>query len=233
MRSIYLMLAFVGLFTSITFSSLAQSNLVDVVYLKNGSILRGIVVEQVPGQAIKLQTGDGNLFVFEMEEILKMTREAATAVSAPRPDVQNTPSAPNNAAKGANDGKPRDEWGNTYEQNMEKFRSNRDAGIGLLTTGGVLFVGGGVLIGLSTDSRYNDENRAWKLVIGIVSSALGTGMIIPGAIALSKSGKYKNRARNMKDGTALLSPSLIGTQQFHGAQVRSGSAVGLTLTYRF
>jgi len=49
----------------------------DVVYLKNGSIIRGIVIEQVPGQSIKIQTKDGNAFVYKMEDIERMTREDA------------------------------------------------------------------------------------------------------------------------------------------------------------
>jgi hypothetical protein len=54
----------------------AQSNLTDVVYLKNGSIIKGIVVEQIIGQSIKIETKDGNLFVFKTEEVAKITREA-------------------------------------------------------------------------------------------------------------------------------------------------------------
>lgn len=47
----------------------------DVVYLKNGSIIRGVIMEQVVGESIKIKTGDGNLFVFKMDEIEKMTKE--------------------------------------------------------------------------------------------------------------------------------------------------------------
>jgi|GEM_PF-3145502 hypothetical protein len=47
----------------------------DVVYLKNGSIIHGIILEQIPGESIKIKTGDNNLFVFKMDEIEKMTRE--------------------------------------------------------------------------------------------------------------------------------------------------------------
>ena len=53
----------------------AQTNLEDVVYLKNGSIIRGIIIEQVPSQSLKIQTRDRNVFVFKMDEIEKMTRE--------------------------------------------------------------------------------------------------------------------------------------------------------------
>lgn len=49
----------------------------DVVYLKNGSIIRGMIIEQIPNKSIKIQTKDGNVFVYEMDEIEKITKEAA------------------------------------------------------------------------------------------------------------------------------------------------------------
>jgi hypothetical protein len=47
----------------------------DIVYLKNGSIIHGIITEQIPGVSIKIKTNDGNLFIFKMDEIDKMTKE--------------------------------------------------------------------------------------------------------------------------------------------------------------
>ncbi|MCX6220509.1 MAG: hypothetical protein NTZ69_05935 [Bacteroidia bacterium] len=47
----------------------AQKRNHDVVYLKNGSILRGTVVLIDPGKFIKLKTPDRNVWVFEQEKI--------------------------------------------------------------------------------------------------------------------------------------------------------------------
>jgi hypothetical protein len=47
----------------------------DVVYLKNGSIIHGIIIEQVPNESIKIKTKDANIFVYKMDEIEKMTKE--------------------------------------------------------------------------------------------------------------------------------------------------------------
>lgn len=58
-----------------------QNNLIDVVYLKNGSILKGIIIEQAPNESIKLQTGDGNIFVYQTNEIEKITKETAVKQS--------------------------------------------------------------------------------------------------------------------------------------------------------
>jgi len=58
-----------------------HNNMIDVVYLKNGSILRGIIIEQVPNELIKLQTADGNIFVFQTSEIEKIVKESAVKQS--------------------------------------------------------------------------------------------------------------------------------------------------------
>ena len=53
----------------------AQNNYQDVVYLKNGSIIRGIIIEQVPNESMKIETANGSLFVLKFSEVEKMTRE--------------------------------------------------------------------------------------------------------------------------------------------------------------
>ena len=63
------------LFAIITTSSFAQSNYQDVVYLKNGGIIRGIIIEQIPNKSVKIEIIGGNIFVFQMDEIEKITRE--------------------------------------------------------------------------------------------------------------------------------------------------------------
>ena len=59
----------------ITSMSFGQGNYQDVVYLKNGSIIRGIIIEQVPNQSIKIETSEGNVFFYSMKEIEKLTKE--------------------------------------------------------------------------------------------------------------------------------------------------------------
>lgn len=55
--------------------STAQSNYTEVVYLKNGSIIRGVVVEQVPNVSLKIKTADGSIFVYPMNDVEKITKE--------------------------------------------------------------------------------------------------------------------------------------------------------------
>jgi len=71
MKKIFTLLVFI-LISSL---AIAQSNYQDVVYLKNGSVIRGIIVEQIPNQSIKIETADRSVFVFKMDEIEKLTRE--------------------------------------------------------------------------------------------------------------------------------------------------------------
>jgi hypothetical protein len=55
-----------------TVLSYAQQN-EDVIYLKNGSIIHGTILEQIHGESVKIKTNDDNLFVFKMSEVLKIT----------------------------------------------------------------------------------------------------------------------------------------------------------------
>lgn len=48
---------------------------VDVVYLKNGSIIKGMIIEQIPNVSLKIQTKDESVFVYKMDEVEKMTKE--------------------------------------------------------------------------------------------------------------------------------------------------------------
>jgi len=69
----FALLAFL-FFTSLAF---AQTNLQDVVYLKNGSIIRGMIIEQVPNQSVKIQIADMNIFSYRIDEIERITKEPA------------------------------------------------------------------------------------------------------------------------------------------------------------
>jgi len=77
--------------TSLT--ALAQPQAKDVVYLKNGSVIKGEILEQIPNQSVKIQTSDGSIFVYPASEVEKITREegpgsetvSASPTAAPPP----------------------------------------------------------------------------------------------------------------------------------------------------
>ena len=48
---------------------------IEVVYLKDGSVIRGTIIEQIPDTSLKIQTADGSVFVYEMDKVQKITKE--------------------------------------------------------------------------------------------------------------------------------------------------------------
>ena len=51
---------------------------IDVVHLKNGSIIRGMVIETIPNETIKIRTSDGSIFVCSFDDVEKITKESFT-----------------------------------------------------------------------------------------------------------------------------------------------------------
>jgi hypothetical protein len=74
-------LIFIIAFLQAVFCAYAQQSSQDVLYLKNGSIIRGTIIEQVPNKSLKIQTADGSVFVYSIEEVEKITKEVATTNS--------------------------------------------------------------------------------------------------------------------------------------------------------
>ncbi len=72
-------LIFALFITAAPFAGKAQiGNFEEVVYLKNGSIYRGVIVEEIPGKSIKLLTRDQNIIAFQLDEVEKLTKERPT-----------------------------------------------------------------------------------------------------------------------------------------------------------
>ena len=78
------------LFVLITTSALSQQPMEDVVYLKDGSIVIGIIIgEYYPGGKITIETRDGSRFVYESDEILKIAKQPKRKASPPY--IQSSP----------------------------------------------------------------------------------------------------------------------------------------------
>lgn len=75
----------------------AQQNYQDVVYLKNGSIIHGVIIEQVPNKSIKIETADKNVLVYQIDEIEKMTKEQK---DSSLPQMKGTMSVQNDKKEG-------------------------------------------------------------------------------------------------------------------------------------
>lgn len=68
------------LFSALSVAGLyAQAEMEDVIYLKNGSVYRGVIIEQIPNVSMKIKTLGGNVFAVTMPEIEKITKEEKPA----------------------------------------------------------------------------------------------------------------------------------------------------------
>lgn len=63
------------IFVFITTLSFGQRNNQDVIYLKDGSIIRGVIIEQASSKTISIETPNKKVFNYEMYEIIKVTNE--------------------------------------------------------------------------------------------------------------------------------------------------------------
>ncbi len=68
--TIYLIL----LFLNVTFLSMAQRR-EDVVYLSDGSVIRGVLLKDTTGQSVRILNHAGDIWVFRLSEIDSVTRE--------------------------------------------------------------------------------------------------------------------------------------------------------------
>ena len=89
-----------ALFVAVTVQSLvpssvnAQQQEEDVVYLKDGSVLRGTIIEDVIGESLRIRTRDGNVFRIAYDRIDRRTREpAVVAVPTQATPVTTQPRA--------------------------------------------------------------------------------------------------------------------------------------------
>ena len=57
---------------------IASAQRITTVYLNNGSIIKGELVEYAPGEKLSIQTADGSLFVYNPDEIKSLELPATT-----------------------------------------------------------------------------------------------------------------------------------------------------------
>jgi hypothetical protein len=78
--SVLLVLAFFVIFSAAMFAA----DLLDVVYLKTGAVIKGVITEEIPGVSVKIETSDGNVFVYKESEISKTGKETAKTAAKAR-----------------------------------------------------------------------------------------------------------------------------------------------------
>lgn len=219
--------------------ALAQ-NLKDCVYLKNGSILKGTILEQIPNETIKIQTGDGSVFVCDFDQVEKITRElAGNAWYNGYPEYQSTIlSYAGNGQVQVLDGNTRlvlsasdPELAKYMPLQYDNYVKNvqlRNKGMHLFIAGVAMVVAGGVF------SNLDDTD-----VLGPLFACTGTVLWITGIPlwcigtaqqknAIATSNAYQGNYRY----SIGLAPSC---QQMNTSAItgRNETAVGATLSFRF
>ena len=66
----------------------------DVVYLKNGKVRRGLILERIVGESVKLETNYGEIFVIKMSDISKIAKEEKAIPVAAEVQGTNSSSGP-------------------------------------------------------------------------------------------------------------------------------------------
>jgi hypothetical protein len=81
---------FIALFAVVVaFRYVAAQEAIDVVYLKNGDVLKGTIIEQIPFESIKMQLPGGSTITVKYSDIAKIAKEKSAAPQAPA--VSNPP----------------------------------------------------------------------------------------------------------------------------------------------
>ncbi|MEE0266418.1 MAG: hypothetical protein UD103_00350 [Bacteroidales bacterium] len=78
------------------FAIFAQSEMRDVVYLKNGSVVKGTIIEQVIGESLRIDTPEGSIFFYKMDEIEKIGKEMVATPETKVATNQNSMPVQNN-----------------------------------------------------------------------------------------------------------------------------------------
>ena len=71
----------------------------DIVYLKNGSKIKGTIIEQVPNVSLKIQSGE-NVFVYQMDEVEKIAKEQLQSKNNLAEPVELKTNYPNKGYRG-------------------------------------------------------------------------------------------------------------------------------------
>ncbi len=77
MRGFLVVLLLTGL---VPHSPVFAQKIEDVIHLRNGETVRGTIIEQNPGESLKIQTADGTVFEYTIYEIAEISREPVMKV---------------------------------------------------------------------------------------------------------------------------------------------------------
>ena len=63
-----------------------QTQMRDMVYLKNGRIIKGEIVELTPDKTVRIRTEEGSVFVFSIADVDKISKDPMTKTESLNPE---------------------------------------------------------------------------------------------------------------------------------------------------
>jgi hypothetical protein len=166
----------------------AQVTQRDVLYLKNGSVIRGAVLEQIPDKTVKIQTSDGSIFVFQMSEVERITKEGVPPPTAPTGELVAEPERQSGffslVAGGAMPVGPFAKK-EDVDAGLAKFGFVAGAEYSYISSGGIYFAIGGSYIMNSVDeeaalkmfggfSGMTADISSWTMIVPSISLGFGS-----------------------------------------------------------
>jgi len=145
----------------------------DVVHLKNGSVIKGSILEMIPEKTIKIQTTDGNIFVYNMSEVEKISKEA---VAAPSNESKPMVSPSNNESQRTYDN----------QRGYENPRSSEGAGTKFSIFGGVALPLGDFA---KKEGPYGEKDSA-NVGLAKLGWTAGAQLVTGGTIGFIIEGSY-------------------------------------------
>ncbi len=188
---------------------------IDVIYLKNGDIRKGTIIENVPNDFIRVETSDGSIYTIKYADIEKMTKEAKSGQSAQRP------AAPAQSVQGTSQGlmSRTGEFGATVGLWLGGDISFNDYGVERSKNAGFLL------------RLFYDASVAEKIAVGAYFNFSPTTSEASdyGATMIEFGGSIKPRFP-LGDGSAVIKPGLnIGYRRYSSDSpvMKDVSAMGL------
>jgi hypothetical protein len=176
----------------------AQTGYEDVVYLKNGSIIHGIIIEQIPNISIQIKTADDNLFIYKMAEIEKITKEPVINKGKPSVTGNNEPirKEGNSFYRGSNKLSKEAVSQILLQSNIDNAHEYWESGQDKMRAGRTIFWVGFplTLIGAGAGIGYAIDGATPPFIIMCVATPIGVGLMAGGVIVIAAGNKSITRA---------------------------------------
>ena len=86
-RSLTLCIALIPILLSLAVP-VSAAEMQDVVYMKNGGVVRGMIVAQIPSESLTIITTDGNRLIFKMDDVQRIEKEPTRSARHDTGDIQ-------------------------------------------------------------------------------------------------------------------------------------------------